>query len=224
MSNVIRFVPEIGMLAFSRGMGTCKWATEWCREHCYFKKFYRMGWATPERDKKDNNFWRIVDSDEFVTAVKLEADFEPVPRFRFSVKGEIWLVRRDVEKVMLIMRGMPETLFWIPTRAWQSGEMADLIERLIFPLPNARVLASTDPTTTLDEFVWLQHRGWSVVFTGDNEDPGQLLLTPHGTQQKRTFGMYRCEKTWDQRSGHCATCDAGCFSPEQVEVHLKHHR
>ena len=143
MSNPIRFVPEIGMFTFSRGKRTCKWSTSWCRENCYFNKFYRMGWATEESDKRDNTFWRGTDSGEFVTAVKIAADFEPVPRFRFSVKGEIWLLKRDVEKVMLIALAMPETLFWVPTRAWHDGNVADLIERLIFPLPNARVLAST---------------------------------------------------------------------------------
>jgi hypothetical protein len=224
MSNPIRMVPEIGMLGFSRGMGTCKWATPWCRENCYFKKFYRMGWATDERDKKDNGFWRSASSEEFVTAVKIAADFEPVPRFRFSVKGEIWLKKDDVEKVMLIMRQMPETLFWIPTRAWHSGEMADLIERHIFSLRNARVLASTDPDTTPDEWMWLRYRRWPIVFSGDNDDPRQLMLAPGGAREKVTLGMHRCEKTWDQRSGRCATCGEGCFSPEQVEVHLKRHR
>ena len=222
--NPIRFTEEIGMYSFSRGRVACRWKTPWCTKNCYNNKFYRMGWSKDEYDEEYNRYWRGVDSHEFVLDVFKANGNEHPARFRFAVCGEIWGKRDDVEKVMLIVQEMPDTLFWIPTRAWHDGNIADLIERIVFPMPNARVLASTDPDTTLDEFVWLRYRGWSIVFTGDNDDPNQLLLTPNGVRENKTLGMFRCEKTWDMRKGHCATCDAGCFSPEQVEVHLKWHR
>jgi len=222
--NPIRFTEEIGMLSFSRGRIACRWKTSWCEKHCYAAKFYRLGWSKDEYDEEYNRYWRGVDSEQFVLDVLKTNHNEHPARFRFAVCGEIWGKHEDVEKVMLIMQQLPDTLFWIPTRAWHDGNMADSIERLIFPMPNARVLASTDPDTKADEFVWLRHRDWSIVFAGDNSDPNQLLLAPGGVQEKRTARMHRCEKTWDERKGHCATCDVGCFSPERVEVHLKRHR
>ena len=224
MSSPIRYTEEIGMYSFSRGRVACRWQTEWCTKNCYAAKFYRLGWSKDEYDVAYNSYWRGVESDQFVSDV-LKANNHGIPaRFRFAVCGEIWAKPSDVEKVYLIMYQMPETLFWIPTRAWHDGNMAEAIERLILPMDNARVLASVDPDTTEDEFVWLRHRNWSMVFAGDNSDPNQMLLAPGGTQEKLTARMHRCEKTWDQLSGRCATCEQGCFAPGSVRVHLKQHR
>jgi hypothetical protein len=223
----IRYVPAIGMYAFSRGRDSCRWKTTWCAEYCFANKFYRMGWSKDEYDKADNDFWHGCESHEFVDAVKEATNWDPVPRFRFAVRGEIWMKTSDVDKVGLIMLQMPDTLFWIPTRAWQDREMANTIERFVLPLPNARVMASCDPTTTKDTMNTLNRLGWSIVFAGDNEDSNQLLLNGDGLEEKATFGMHRCEKTWDERKGACATCAEGCFRDRgegPVRVHLKKHR
>ena len=225
MSTRIRQVPEIGMFAFSRGMSTCLWKTPWCEKNCYALKFYRMGWSKAEYDKLDNDFWLETQPVDFAAAVNKAAGNVSVKRFRFSIKGEIWTGEKDVAKVSGIMYLMPDTLFWIPTRAWHNGNMAEAIERLVFQRPNARVLASVDPNTTPDEFMWLKYRGWQTVFSGDNEDSRQLMLVPGGTQEKITVGMHKCEKTWNERGGHCAVCARGCFSSKKdVRVHLKQHR
>lgn len=220
----IRFTAEIGMHSFSRGRVSCRWKTPWCAKNCYNGKFYRLGWSKDEYDEAYNRYWRGVDSEQFVLDLFSANNYEMPARFRFAVCGEIWAKIDDVDKVMLIMRQMPNTLFWIPTRAWHDGKMAEHIERAVFPLKNARVLASVDPDTTPDAYVWLRHRGWSLVYSGDNENPNQLMLTPHGVHEKVTSRMHRCEKTWDERKGYCATCDVGCFSADRVEVHLKQHR
>jgi len=225
MAEPIRFVKDIGMFAFSRGRGMCRWQTPWCRRNCYNNKFYAVNPKLDAIDKADNDFWRGADSADFVNAIRAAADYEDVPRFRFSVRGEIWMGRDDVERVMLIMRYLPDTLFWIPTRAWQDTIMRNFIAKTILPLPNARVMASTDPSITPEDEKYLLKMGYSVLFTGDNDSPDQLLLTEDGgTTEKRTAGMYRCPKTWGDERGHCAVCTEGCFSGKSVAVHLKKHR
>ena len=225
MTEPIRFVKDIGMYAFSRGRQLCRWPTDWCERYCYNNKFYCVNPKLEEVDKSDNTFWRGAESEQFVMKVNMTADYKPIPRFRFAVRGEIWAKIDDVNKVGLIMMQMPQTLFWIPTRAWRSENVGAHIERFILPMPNARVLASTDPTTTPAEFDFLRRHGWSIVFVGDNKDPGQMLLSEDGEcREKKTYRMHHCRKTWEALRGHCAVCTEGCFSEGQVEVHLKKHR
>ena len=225
MTANIRFVDEIGLYAFSRGCGTCKWQTDWCRRYCYSQKFHRVNPNLVEIDQSDNAFWRGADSDQIVAAIHAANNYEYPKRFRFSVRGEIWLKCDDVEKVMLILLQMPDTLVWIPTRAWQDADMRGLIERLILPMPNARVVASTDPTTPAEADQDLRQSGWSTIFAGINDNGNQLLLDEHGgTTEPRTCGAFRCPKTWERVPGHCAVCEDGCFSKGPVSIHFRQHR
>jgi hypothetical protein len=225
MAERIRYVKDIGMYAFSRGRQSCLWKTPWCARYCYNNKFYQVNPKLDGIDKDDNTFWRGKDSGEFVDEVKRVTDYNTPERFRFAVRGEIWAKKPDVEKVMLILKQMPDTLFWIPTRAWQDRDMHDWIGEMILPLPNARVMASLDPTNSVGQQEALQRLGWSIVFTGDNSPPDQLLLAEGGgTTEKRTAGMYLCPKTWGDDKGHCAVCTEGCFAGRSVAVHLKKHR
>ena len=187
-------------------------------------KFYRLGWSKDEYDEKYDAFWRGVDPVGFAHMIKCANNNKAPARFRFAVCGEIWNDLRDVKKVARILKELPRTLFWIPTRAWHSSKMVAHIERHIFPLKNARVMASVDTDTTPEQFEYLKRRGWSMVFAGDNSDPNQLLLAEGGVQENVTASMHRCEKTWDEASGHCAKCGRGCFSRRPSSVHLRRHR
>lgn len=220
MASPIRFVKEIGLHALSRGESTCRWKTDWCRVHCYNRKFYRVNPKLPEVDESDNTFWMETPAADIAGMIRLL----DVERFRFAVRGEIWICERDVDKVRRILNALPETLFWIPTRAWQVVGMEHAIEERILPLKNARVMASIDPHVSECTERALKQLGWSTVFTGDNEDPRQLLLSVNGVREKRTRMHVKCVKTWSSAHGHCAECTTGCFSKERVDVHLKQHR
>jgi len=213
----IRFVEEIGLYAFSRGASTCRWQTDWCSRFCYNRKFYRLGWKSDETDAADEEFWKTTGAPEFaekVRALKVE-------RFRFAVCGEIWTSSKDVLAVERILKLCPKVLFWIPTRAWQDNYMRKVIRSLILPLPNSRLILSIDPTVPESVEEELRADGFSLVFAGDNGDPRQLIL---GRGENRTVRYTKCVKTWEERSGHCAVCETGCFSKERVDVHLYQHQ
>lgn len=222
----IRFVPEIGLWSFSRGRSTCRFKTPWCERKCYAQKFYRLGWARDEYDRLDEVYWRTSSALMIASEINGAVPEDLPRRFRFSVKGEIWVIPRDVVMVHEILRLCPGIDFWIPTRAWQNDVMFGAIYSLQAERENARVMCSVDPSVPLWQVEKLRHHGMSIVFTGDNEDADQMLLLPDGigTAVKYTSEMHRCEKTWQQRTGHCAVCEDGCFSSDRVEVHLKEHR
>ena len=189
-----------------------------------------MGWSKLEWDKLDDQWWKDSTSEEIVKEImkypsRLE-DGRPVPpaRFRFAVKGEIWTCVDDVSKVRGVLSLMPETLFWIPTRAWRDLTMRAAIDELVLAQSNARVMASLDPTNGEHDFTLLRDRGWPLLFSGDNDPDEQLMLVEGGAVEKLTKNMRRCEKTWEDRHGHCAICTEGCFSSNQVDVHLRQHR
>ncbi len=216
MAEPIRHVDEIGLYAFSRGRNTCQWPTEWCARFCYNRKFYRINPNLGDQDALDEALWQTTGPHEFSEQVKaLE-----VGRFRFAVRGEIWQDEKDVARVAEILGFCPEVLFWIPTRAWRSESMRASIREAIFPLPNSRVMASIDPCVPGSEEDVLKKEGFSTVFTGDNSDPRQMLLSGDEPQTAR---YTKCPKTWKHKTGHCAVCEEGCFSEGQVQVHLRQH-
>lgn len=223
MADPIRFIKELGLWAFSRGTKTCQWQTKWCAGHCYNKKFYRVNPKLTEVDTADELYWQEAEVEVFAKRIRaLNVD-----RFRFAVRGEIWQNSADILTVRHILEQCPNTLFWIPTRAWRTMHMVRSIEEQVLRLPNARVMASIDPTTSEHVEALLKRSGWSTVFAGDNNDPRQLLLAPKANmelQEKRTARHVRCEKTWDHHTSACTVCKHGCFSPNRVDVHLKQHR
>ena len=219
-----RFVKDIGLWAFSRGRHTCKWRTAWCSQRCYNNKFYRLNPKLDAFDAKDEEYWQAVTAEQFVADMP-----EQITRFRFAIRGEIWTSTRDVVKVSKILRARPDVLFWIPTRAWVAQGMQEAIVDHLFTLPNARIMASTDPTVAECTEQALSRAGWSTVFAGDNDNPAQtLLLNDYGPcaqpAPSRLAGKMRCPKTWEYAHGHCAVCASGCFSDKRVDVHLRQHR
>jgi len=102
----------------------------------------------------------------------------------------------------------PEVLFWIPTRGWRDVEIDRYIRQFIMPRRNARVLASIDPSTTWEEYCLLVKQKWSTVRIGEPQ-----------RKEKR----FRCPKTFEHKTGHCAVCRDGCFKYGRVDILLKIH-
>jgi hypothetical protein len=112
-----------------------------------------------------------------------------------------------------ILLSNPDTLFWLPTRAWRNKKMRNLIEKEIMSLKNARILASVDPTTQKQCWRMLKNRKWSTMFFGNNK----LSKIPIGDK------FHKCKKTWNKEKKACVTCKNGCFSSKQVNIHLRKH-
>jgi len=135
-------------------------------------------------------------------------------RVRLMSRGEAFSDYLDVQRVANMLDAMPETLFWIPTRAWRNPVLFSMVQAMISTRNNARVLASMDPSNTSEEWEHVANLGVSTMFYGDDA----MLQTPQGQR------MFRCPKTHAKLSGHCSICKAGCFNNKKtVHVHLKQH-
>lgn len=213
----MQYLSDIGLYHIDRARASCRHKTSFCRTHCYMRKFYaRAGesvFATWQRRLKDE--WQALTPETFGRL--LERRKHPTRRFRFATQGEAFSSLDDVAKVSSIIRAFPEILFWVPTRAWRSPEHRARIEREAMTLPNARIMASLDPSNTEAEFRGLVSHGWSMTFFGIDDIDTQPDFFAGWAQ-----GRFRCPKTWQGREGHCATCRGGCFTP-QVHVHMREH-
>lgn len=204
--NCTRFCDDIGMFALDRSKRSCKHRTSFCNQFCYNKKLYALYPAMITRDKRNEKFWATLDGSllkKILGRKKKQTD-----RFRFCTRGETFSTLEDVNKVAEIISSNPETLFWIPTRGWRNLAVKRAIESLIFPLSNARPMASLDPSNDKGEYEALVCDGWSTLYFG------------HDKPQK---GHFLCPKTWNHEKKACATCTEGCFSSDRVDVHLKSH-
>lgn len=209
IAKAIRFCNDIGMFCLDFPMETCVFRTQFCNANCYNRKVYYIhdtdGRVT-KRDKQNNTAWKECTVEEFVEAFSRKRTRQ-TKRFRFGTRGEPLNNIHNIFKIRAIALAMPETIFWIPTRAWRSPLLRDIIERQLMTLPNVRVMASVDPSNSIIELAQIQGR-WSTMFFGDN---------------KQTAGRVRCVKTWDHSKAACATCDQGCFTTELIHVHLRKH-
>lgn len=204
----IRWCEDLGLYVLDRGRETCRWSTRFCRAYCYNKNLYKWQKAMKKRDKLNEAYWRGISPHDF--QADLSRKKKSVDRFRICTRGEAFATIGDVHFIHRLLSACPSTLFWIPTRAWRDWELREEIENEVMTLHNARVLASTDPSTqSYNEREVLQRGGWSTVYMGG----GSPLP-----------GYHRCKKTWDGLKGECATCADGCFaSYKRVDVHLRLH-
>ena len=201
---MIRWCEEIGMFAIDRGCGTCKHQTRFCQMYCYNIPLYKWQKNMVKRDAVNEAFWALLSGDQLLDILARKK--HQVKRVRLCTRGEAFSITDDVWKVRHLLDWNPGTLFWIPTRGWRDPEVKAEIEAMIFPLPNARVIASVDPSNSEDVIQGLQSSGWSTVRIG----------SPIGSR-------YKCPKTYEHASGHCAVCEHGCFSADRVDVHLQLH-
>ena len=208
LKNAIRWCADIGMFALDLPKVTCRHRTAFCNAHCYNVKIYNMFKAAmPARDAKNWAAWLAATAGDFAEFFSAKRRRQTA-RFRFATRGEVLSVPQDVFKVAEIAKASPAVLFWIPTRAWRNAGMRELVQSVLFPLPNIRLCASLDPTNTAEENASLKSDGWSTLFFGDNT---------------ATDGRMLCPKTWEHTKGACATCERGCFSAARTDVHLKQH-
>ena len=223
MLNETRYTADIGMYASDRprndvmqgdkvlARGTCHWRTEACKG-CYNEKLERVFKAMIPKDVKNEIFWQQLDGDKFNTILSRKR--KDTSRFRFQTRGETFASIADVLRVKDILKKNPDTIFWMPTRAWRNPFLKNLIESHIFPLANARTLASTDIYTHGREWKQLKETNWPTMFFGNDD----LKTTPNGDK------FFLCPKTHKDLKGHCGICKAGCFrNNKRVDVHLKQH-
>lgn len=207
----LRFCSDIGMWAVDRSRKSCRFATPFCARHCFNNKFYRT-WkrGMHSKDIQNDEYWRLLNGNTLSETLSKKGN---IRRFRFMTRGEAFSCLDDVTKIAGILAKLPKILFWIPTRAWRSEELRPAIERLRAEFPNARILASIDPTTTQDELTGLVQDNWSTMFFGD-DSKAMTAGFP---------GFKMCPKTWKHKNGHCAKCGNGCFANKRVHIWLKQH-
>ena len=128
-------------------------------------------------------------------------------RKRLNTRGESLKDVKDVYRVKAMCQAMPDDELWIPTKAWRDPIMKVLIEQELMPLPNLALNASTDPSTTKEEWEMLNRDGWNIMFYGDDE-----LNHDPATDEP----MFQCPKTKKKIKGHCAICKGGCFSQTTI--------
>jgi hypothetical protein len=219
MKNEMRYCADIGMPAIDRPIPiTCVHATDFCFKTCYNQKLYKLYPAMAGKDVRNEAFWQQLDGAQVDAFLDEMAEWDRMPkkRVRFMTRGEAVKDETDVPRVAQIAKWNSEIEFWMPTRAWRNDKLRDLVAAELRPIPNLRVMASTDPTTSDAEWASLKADGWSTMFYGDND----MTSTPNGDR------MFRCPKTHKHMSGHCGICKAGCFKPEskgRVDVHLRRH-
>ena len=212
MKDETRFCPDIGMRVTDRSREkTCRWKTDACKD-CYNEKLEKVYKQMLVKDVRNDVFWNALNGSELKSILSRKR--HQVHRFRFQTRGETFSTKSDVFKVKEILESNPDTVFWIPTRGWRNPLMKRLIEKEIFPLANARTLASTDVTNSSEEWKDLKDTNWSTMYFGDDHQK----ITPNGDKH------FLCPKTHKKLKGHCAICKAGCFrNNKRVDVHLKAH-
>lgn len=208
ISKAIRFCKDIGCFALDFPKFTCAFRTEFCNANCYNIKMHRMyGDAMVKRDQFNLDAWATCTVQEFVDSLTKKRTRQ-INRFRFATRGEVFYSSQNIQKIRDIAQAMPDTIFWVPTRAWRNSMRRAEIMAVLFPMKNVRVMASIDPSNSLDEVSALKADGWSTIFFGDND---------------ATNNRVKCEKTWCHVKGACANCENGCFNSERVDIHLKQH-
>ena len=225
LNDLFRWTDDIGMFASDRPIndtenhsGSCIHRTDFCDQTCYNIKLYKMYKNMANRDDRCETIWRKLSTFSAMEVRKfLASKRKQVSRVRHMTRGEAFTNAADVFRFKVMCLDNPDTLWWIPTRAWRNPELRDLIERELMPLSNCAINASFDPSNTDDEWRMMQDRDWNIMFYGDDD----RTVAPNGQR------MFKCPKTHKKLSGHCNVCKAGCFAQKTINrtvvVHLSEH-
>lgn len=208
LSSELAFRDDIGMFCFDRPIPvSCNHKTTFCDTACYNVKFYRLHDLEP-RDRRCEEIWQALTPETLADLQPtLDRKRRQTRRIRLMSRGEAFSDYRDIERVSNIATST-KTLLWTPTRAWRHQLLRPMVWTLQGAHANLRILASTDPTTTHEEFESLRLEGWSTMHFGSDSLAEKAFM---------------CPKTHRHLKGHCAICRAGCFSRKQVHVHLAQH-
>jgi hypothetical protein len=213
MKSTIRYCDDIGMFAYDRGIPqSCVHATDFCSTNCYNDKLYKIYPNMRGKDEKNELFWKLASGN--IIKNDLARKRKQTTRVRLMTRGEAFSNFDDIGRVESILAENPDTEWWIPTRSWRNDWLRGLVRKLSDKYKNAHILASTDPTTTDEEWATLKAQGWSTMFFGDDDQ----RITPNGDKH------FLCPKTHGGVKGACGVCKRGCFnSTKRVDVHLSQH-
>jgi len=209
---------DLGLYAQSRHRSSCRWASTWCKKHCYMGKFERLWPSTmgPFLARMEQE-WKqgpAAHAHELPKTVK---------RVRLAKSGEVLGTIQDIDKVaefchVMAARGIE---VWIPTRAWHNElehrlnlDLIQHIENRLATIPGVHVQASIDVDMNAGLIRQIVNRGWSTMYVGSD--------TWHPLSN-RGHHVVKCKKTFGGVKGACATCKTGCFSGVQTHVWLKKH-
>lgn len=210
----MRFCNDIGMFAVDRGIPqSCGHATAFCAANCYNEKLYKVYPAMRGKDIKNEREWALIDGAKIRR--ELSRKRKQTARVRLMTRGEAFSQFADIARVEHILSENPDVTWWVPTRAWRHPLLKFAVRKLADKYANARIMASTDPTTTAEEWTMLKAEGWSTMFFGIDD----MTTTPNGDR------MFLCPKTHGAKvKGACAVCKRGCFrADKRVDVHLAQH-
>lgn len=182
-------------------------ATVFCRQHCY-NNTVEENWNWSIDHEGDEQFWQELTGQKLWNLLKnMRSRYQ---RIRLASRGEAICLQQDIDKIIDLAVWNPNTLFWIPTRAWRIPKLRTAIEnQLLAYWPNLRIQASVDPSNTQGEIDTLISHGWSTMFFGSDSNQARK-------------GRQLCPKTWFHEKTSCRTCDI-CFSARQTHVHLREH-
>jgi len=169
-----------------------------------------FGHAIHPKDVRNDQAWSNIMENDHTDIFKGKR--RQTQRARLMSRGEAFKDFSDIKRVQRLANQTPDTLWWIPSRAWRDATLWADVERLEKITPNLRILASVDPSNTAEEWEHLAER--SIMFFGDDD----MTTAPTGER------MFLCPKTHKHMDGHCAICKGGCFrADKKVVVHLKQH-
>lgn len=227
INDLFRWCNDIGMYASDRPIndvgdveGSCIHRSPYCDDTCFNIKLYRMYPNMGKRDVRCEKEWvNINEQNVHMVSKHFKRKRKQTKRIRHMTRGEAFKNAEDVYRVKAMAEEMPDTTWWIPTKAWRDPSIRFLLEVEIMPMRNIALNASTDPSTTKEQWESLLNSGWNIMFYGDND----MTYDPITGER-----MFACPKTHKHIKGHCADCKAGCFSQttsfgRRQTVHLREH-
>jgi hypothetical protein len=215
LADVMRWTKDIGMFTLDRSReDSCIHKTDFCDTTCFNNKLeIAFKHAIEPKDIKNDEAWYNNDTKGLAKALSRKRN--QTSRVRLMSRGEAFKDITDTVRVMRILRDNPDSIFWIPTRAWRDKELWDKIKDIPKLFNNVRILWSFDPSNSISDWKLSVDSGQSVMFYGDDE-----LLSDPVTKER----MFKCPKTHKKLDGHCNICKGGCFrADKRVIVHLKQH-
>ena len=209
LETVMRFCADIGLFALDRSrQASCVHATPFCAKTCFNRKLEAAFKGIEPKDVKNDAAWAEFDVEAFNAAWARKRNTK---RFRLCTRGEPIATHIDAMKIEALVKANPQTLFWIPTRAWHDSNLIDALMHLD-GLKNVRLMLSLDPSDDADAVEYAVSTGISTMFYGDDDNH------PLGNEN-----AFYCRKTWKHEIGACKRCRFGCFHDSQKHVWLKQH-